>query len=223
MITVVMLNYARPRNALFNLHAYSSYSIVKDIFCFNNGAPLTEAGRLPRKCVLVQASKNLGLYPRFATASLAATEAVFHTDDDLILPERTLAALYSSWAQAKGSCHGLFGRIAYPTYKLGNVFGPVEVLLTRALMCSRRVNNLALSSTDFFSDLRGKPHGNGEDIILSFAGMAASKHLNLAYRLPARDHGGKEHFAIHRSWPGHLEHRRRIVSRCRKVFFGQAA
>ncbi len=39
MITVVMLNFARPRNALFNLQTYSSYRIVKDILCFNNGSP----------------------------------------------------------------------------------------------------------------------------------------------------------------------------------------
>ena len=223
MITVVMLNFARPRNALFNLQTYSSYRIVKDILCFNNGAPLPPGTRLPRKCVLMEASKDLGLYSRFAAASLATTEAVFHTDDDLIAPEKTLETLYSYWSRAKSSCHGLYGRVAYPTYNFGNVFGPVEVLLTRALMCSRRVNNIALSATDLFNDLAGKPRGNGEDIILSFAGMAASKHLNLAYRLPAKNHAGEEPFAIHRSWPDHLEHRRRVVARCRRVFFGQAA
>ncbi|HKD08959.1 MAG TPA: hypothetical protein VKB79_23855 [Bryobacteraceae bacterium] len=221
MITVVMLNFARPRNALFNLQTYSSYRIVKDILCFNNGAPLV-SGRLPRKCVLMEASKDLGLYSRFAAASLATTDAVFHTDDDLIVPEKTLEALYSYWFRAKSSCHGLYGRVAYPTYKYGNVFGPVEVLLTRAMMCSRRVNNIALSATELFNDLRGKPRGNGEDIILSFAGMAASKRLNLAYRLPAKNHAGEEPFAIHRM-PDHLEHRRLIVSRCRRVFFGQTA
>jgi len=222
MITLVMLNFARPRNALFNLQTYSSYRIVKDIFCFNNGAPLAPGRHLPRKCVLVEASKDLGLYSRFAVASLATTDAVFHTDDDLILPEQTLGALYSYWARSKDSCHGLFGRKAYPTYSYGNVFGPVEVLLTRALMCSRRVNNIALAATDRFNDLKGKPCGNGEDIILSFAGMAASKRMNLAYKLPAKNHAGEEPFAIHR-WPDHLEHRKRVVSRCRRVFFGQAA
>lgn len=169
----------------------------------------------------MEASKNLGVYARLAAASLATTDVVFHTDDDLIVPEYTLLALFSYWSRAKSSCHGLFGRVAYPTYKLGNVLGPVEVLLTRALMCSRRVNNIALSATDLFDDLKGKPRGNGEDIILSFAGMAASKHLNFAYPLPAKNHGGEDHFAIHRSWPDHLEHRRRVVSRCRRVFFGQ--
>jgi hypothetical protein len=219
MLTVVMLNWARPRSALKNLRAYSSYAIVKNVMCFNNGAPLPRAGLSP-KTVIVESSENLGVYPRMAVASLATTDAIFHTDDDLLLPERSLAALYAYWRAAKANCHGLYGRIAYPTYRFGNVYGPVEVLLTRALLCSRRVNNLALSSIDCFEDLRAKPRGNGEDIIISFASMAASRRLNVAYPLPAENHGGNDRAAIHRSWSGYLEHRRRVVARCRRVFFG---
>jgi hypothetical protein len=217
VLTIVTLNWARPELLLGNLRLYAGYGIVDRVLCFNNGVAL-KAGRLPPKCVVVEASEDLGLYSRLAIASLSRTEAVFHTDDDLRVPESTLAALYSCWLGAPGACHGLFGRIARPRYQPGNVYGPVEVVLTRAMMCGRRVNNAALSATPLFEDLRGAPHGNGEDIILSFAAMATSRTLNLAYSLPSHDHQPPDETAIHRRWNGHFEHRQLMVERCRKVF-----
>ena len=216
MLTIVTLNYARPDSLIENLHAYASYGLVDRVICFNNGRPL-KAPLLPKKCLLVQASENVGLYPRFAMGALARTQAVFHTDDDIQIPEQTLHSLYVCWQSAQDSCHGLHGRVARPTYQLGNVFGNVEVVLTRAVLCSRRVNNAALSATIYFDDLVGKPAGNGEDIILSFASMATSRRLNFAYALPARDHKVDPSTAIH-SWTGHVKHRQAVVSRCRQVF-----
>lgn len=216
MLTIVTLNYARPRPLLENLHAYARYGLVDRIICFNNGAALDPA-RLPAKCLLVQSSQNLGVYPRYSMGALATTQAILHTDDDILLPEDTLRALFSCWRSAPDSCHGLHGRTARPTYQLGDVFGQVEVVLTRALLCSRLVNNAALAATIYFDDLTGVPRGNGEDIILSFAGMAASRHLNFAYPLRAKDHPVEPGASIH-SWAGHLAHRRAVVSRCRQVF-----
>jgi|SRR5664279_3512908 len=223
MLTVVMLNWARPYYALRNIHLYASYSLVKHVLCFNNGAPLVHSSQLPKKCVLVESSANMGVTSRLAIASLASTEAIFHTDDDLAVPENTMRVLYDRWTNAKSSCHGIYGRVAYPTYKFGNVFGPVEVVLTRAVVCSLRVNNLALSVTDLFNDLPAKPKGNGEDIILSFAALAASKKANAAYPLKATNYPGCDDVAIHKMWSGHLDHRTRVVTRCREIFFGRHA
>jgi hypothetical protein len=217
MLTVVTLNWARPYYLITNLRRYASYRIVDQVLCFNNG-PALKVGRLPQKCVLVEASENMGVYPRLALASLARTDVIFHTDDDICVPETTLEILLGSWRHAPGSCHGLHGRVARPKYQLGDVFGPVEIVLTRALLCSRRVNNTALSSTPLFDDIVGVPRGNGEDIILSFAAMAMSRSLNFAYRLDAEDHPVDADTAIHRRWPGHIKHRQRVVRRCRKVF-----
>jgi hypothetical protein len=217
MLTVVTLNWARPEYLVANLHRYASYRIVDRVLCFNNGAGL-KVRKLPRKCVLVEATANLGLYTRLALASLARTEVIFHTDDDIWVPEPTLEALLTSWRQIPGSCHGLYGRVARPTYQMGNVFGPVEIVLTRAVLCSRQVNNAALSSTPLFDDIAGVPHGNGEDIILSFAAMATSRSLNFAYPLHAENHPVADGTAIHQLWAGHLDHRRKVVRRCRKIF-----
>jgi hypothetical protein len=218
MITVIILNWARPQNTVANLNRYASYRLVSQILCFNNGPSLRRFGPLPQKCVLVEASRDLGLYSRFAAASLAKTDAVLHTDDDIFVPEATVEALYKFWRGAPHCCHGLFGRSVRPVYQTNNVFGPVEVVLTRALICSRMTNNWALSAVHLFDDLRSEPHGNGEDIILSFAAMALSRTLNFVHRLPSQDYPDYTENAIHRRCPNHLQHRQSVASRCRQVF-----
>lgn len=224
MLTVVLLNWARPENVLRNIGMYAGFSIVKQVICFNNGAPLA-CDKLPPKAVLIEASQDVGLYSRFAAASLATTEAVLHTDDDLFVPEPTLSHLYHSWLQRPGNCHGLYGRSVHQGYDPRDAFGEVEVVLTRALVCSRRISVAASHATPRFEDLACEPVGNGEDIILSFAAMADSRQPNRSYPLPHVNYpgfGGKDDAAkstaIHLRWPGHRAHRGRVVERCREVF-----
>lgn len=218
MLTIVTLNWARPECTLRNLATYATYAAVDRIICFNNGARLAFPSRLPAKCLLVEASENIGVLPRLAMGALAATPAILHTDDDLLLPESTIYRLLNCWQAAPASCHGIFGRRAYPRYVAGNVFGAVEVVLTRALMCSPDVNNRALSVSTRFDDLGGVPRGNGEDIMLSFAAMSLSGSLNFAHPLPVHNYADQDAVAIHRQWRGHFEHRQRVVQRCREIF-----
>jgi hypothetical protein len=218
MITIVTLNWARPENTIANLRQYAAYPAVQQVLCFNNGPPLRRPRNLSTKCVILEASRDLGLYSRLAAAALARTDAIFHTDDDIVVPEVTLMRLMEAWIRSPHSCHGLHGRRARPSYQRENAIGPVEIVLTRALMCSRQVSSFALSATHYFDDLPSVPEGNGEDIILSFAAMAATRCFNMAYALPSAEYvRGTEH-AIHRRWPEHFAHRSRIVARCRGVF-----
>jgi hypothetical protein len=212
-----MLNWARPAYTVANLCRYDSYSVVSQVLCFNNGPSLRGLASIPKKCTLIEASRDVGLYSRLAAASLAGTDAIFHTDDDLAVPETTMRALFEAWQKARLCCHGLYGRVVRPVYQRGNAFGQVEVVLTRALLCSRLVNNAALSAVHLFEDLVSVPRGNGEDIILSFAAMASSRSLNYAYRLPSEEFP-RDGYAIHRRWPSHFKHRESVVSRCREVF-----
>jgi hypothetical protein len=218
MITVVTLNWARPANTVLNLRRYAAYRSVSQILCFNNGPSLSLMGKLPEKCVLIESTRDLGLHTRLATASLASTEALFHTDDDIVVPEATIYSLYAALQQAPRCCHGLYGREVRPVYQTANVFGPVEVVLTRAVMCSRTTNNAALAAMPYFHDLESVPRGNGEDIILSFAAMASSRMLNIAYPLPSKNYSDETGCAIHQRWPRHLAHRQSVVTRCRQLF-----
>lgn len=230
MLTVVMLNWRRPHNVLQNLRHYAAFNIVHRVICFNNGPRLRYHGRLPDNVVVIEASQDLGLYSRLATGALATTSAVFHTDDDLLVPESSLMALYDRWCEEPNSCHGLHGRNAVTEYDPKNQFGRVDIVLTRALICSRAVNDVALAATPYFADLGSVPVGNGEDIILSFAASFLSGVRNAAYDLsyveqPDRndDAAGVAVVAIHKRWPGHLQHRTNVVVRCRNVFGGASA
>jgi hypothetical protein len=218
MLTIVTLNWARPGCTIRNLEAYSTYTAVNQIICFNNGPRLKFTPRLPPKCLLVEASENVGVSVRMAMGALAATPAILHTDDDLLLPESTIYRLLNCWQSAPLSCHGIFGRRAYPRYVPGNIFGAVEVVLTRALMCSPDVNNRALSHSSRFEDLGGVPRGNGEDIMLSFAAMSLSGTLNFAHQLPVYNYENQDAVAIHQTWSGHFAHRQRVVEHCRQIF-----
>ena len=113
MLTVVMLNWTRPEYVIQNINRYASYKVVESVLCFNNGATLKCSAGLPPKCILIESSRDLGLYSRFAAASLARTKAIFYTDDDLWVPEATLEALYAAWQGSPSSCHGLHGRAVY--------------------------------------------------------------------------------------------------------------
>ncbi len=218
MLTIVTLNWARSACTVRNLETYSTYAAVDQIICFNNGPKLNFTPHLPAKCLLVEASNNVGVTARMAMGALAATPAILHTDDDLLLPESTIYRLLNCWQAAPSSCHGIFGRRAHPRYVAGNVFGPVEVVLTRALLCSTEVNNLALSASARFDDLGGVPRGNGEDIILSFAAMSLSGSLNHAHPMPVFNYANQDAVAIHQTWSRHFEHRERVVNRCRQIF-----
>lgn len=225
MITVVILNWMRPARVLENIAAYAQHPLVAQVICFNNGAALTLPAALAETATLISASKDLGLYSRFAAASLARTEAIFHTDDDLIVPPETLTKLHEAWRAAPDSCHGLQGRDVSNGYLAAERWGRVEMVLTRAVMCSRAVNNRALDNSRLFDDLAGQPHGNGEDIILSFSAMQVSRELNYAHQWDYEDyadcHGetpGPDAIGINKRWAGHYPHRERIVARCRELW-----
>ena len=124
MLTIVTLNWARPACTKHNLEAYAAYAGVDQVICFNNGPRLEFTPRLPKRCLLVEASANVGVTARMAMGALAATPAILHVDDDLLLPESTIYRLLNCWQSAPMSCHGIFGRRAHPRYTPGNVFGP---------------------------------------------------------------------------------------------------
>jgi len=78
--------WARPANTLLNIHRYASY-LWSAGSLLQQWSVVKHANTLPEKCVLIEASSDLGLYSRFAAGSLARTEAIFHADDDIGIPE----------------------------------------------------------------------------------------------------------------------------------------
>jgi len=216
-LTAILLNWKRPDNVRRIVQEYERYAAITRIVVFNNGARLD--GLRSSKLVLVEASSNMGLYPRFAMAGLAQTEAIFHTDDDLLVPEGTLLTLYDHWTRAPFTCQGVQGRRADERgYNGENVWGEVEVVLTRALVSHRITNLRALELTPRFADLACVPMGNGEDILLSFVASSLSGRKNMAHKLPFQELPDKgRSVAISVCWPDHYKHRSAVVRRCLRV------
>lgn len=224
MITLVMLHWARPAHVIELLSRYSRYRAVSEVILFANSPPPLLADVRPAPTV-IHSNRDLGLYTRFAAAALAANACVLLVDDDLAVPEETVEHLLDRWRRDPAVCHGLFGRDVSRGYEPRDTFGEVEVLLTRCVMTGRDVCIHALQHVHAFDDMPCEPQGNGEDIVLSFSAMARSGRRNRAYPLsfeempdcvPAQT--GRKEVAINRRWPGHFEHRARLVERCRRHF-----
>lgn len=217
-----MLCWERVDNVIKIINQYSSYKVINEIIIFNNN----NRHRLPQmdcdKIVVIESSKDLGLFSRFAAAGLASNECIMHCDDDLIIPEDTVNDLYKQWKSNPSICHGTQGRIVMNEYNLTNVFGRVHIILTRCMLTSRTNCLRSLQFSNKFADLTCEPKGNGEDIILSFISISRSGELNICHELPYKDfpetlEDSDKSIAISKRWGKHVEHRTNVVKRCRDL------
>jgi hypothetical protein len=215
MITAVILNWKRADNVVRIVDGWRAGGIVTEAIVWNNNP----AERFRHNWAkVINAEQDMGLYTRFAAACLAGHECILIQDDDLELPEDSLRSLCEAWRQDPDVLHGLFGRRpnAEGRYDPRNVVsGDVPVVLTRALVASRRY------AADFFDVARqfeviqreGKPAGNGEDILFSYTAMRYSGRLNCVHRLPVTELPAPD--SIHsRNWSAHLAHRSRLICAC---------
>ncbi|NWJ53084.1 MAG: hypothetical protein HXX14_19715 [Bacteroidetes bacterium] len=222
MISLVMLSWERIDNIIYNINQYSTYKLIDEIIVFNNNNKHTLRNIENSKLTLIESSKDLGLYSRFAAAGLARNECIMHCDDDLFIPELTINKLYEYWSKYPALCHGTQGRLIINDYNQNEVFGEVQIALTRCLLVSRTNCLSAFKFSLCFEDLCGVPKGNGEDIMLSFIAMHNSGKLNRSYNLPYLDYFEKDnedhlHVAICKRWNQHIEHRTKIVRRCKDL------
>jgi len=220
MISLVMLSWNRVENVINNVSKYSAYKLIDEIIVFNNNNKFNLHCIENSKVILIQSSKNMGFYPRFAAAGLAKNKCIMYCDDDLFIPEETVNKLYELWSESPELCHGTQGRFVVNDYNMKEVFGEVQIVLTRCILVSR-INCLsAFKFTIDFDDFYSEPKGNGEDIILSFISMSKSGKLNRSYDLPFYDYIDTNDvdglpIATCRRWKQHEEHRTKIVKRCK--------
>lgn len=218
MISVVLLSWQRIPAVRRICAQLAGYGLVDEVIVWNNN-PAEHLALPGPKMRVINSSRDLGLFTRFAAASLARNPCILFHDDDLDAPEAVLNQLYVEWARRPGVCHTLFGRnsSAAGQYTTDLAFGPVEIALTRYTMVDRKICAHALAHTPRFTDLPGVPVGNGEDIILSYAAMDIAGRPNQAHRLPANELG-QDAASIHLRYPAHIAHRTQIIARCREVF-----
>jgi hypothetical protein len=211
-LTIIILNWKRKENVLRLIETYKEIS--KIIIVNNNPESIIES----KDVIIVNSSEDLGLFSRFAIATLVDTDAVAFVDDDLELPFESLEFLYKKWEQEPDVLHSMVGRgIVDGNYAKVPVYGQCPIVLTRAMITTPQMCALTLAhAKDFNKEVGGEPVGNGEDILISFVATFLSNKPNKAYQiavteLPA-DH------SIFKRVSNHYPHRTNVVKWCLERF-----
>ncbi len=212
MLTLVILNWKRPKNVTRIVETQRHYRAIERIIVWNNNPDMPFESE---HAEVLNCDSDMGLFSRFTAAAMADTDAVMIQDDDLLVPKATVDELYEQWRREPGVIHGTFGRnIEGKVYRAKNEFGRTDIVLTRCLVVHRDHCLAVLEKRHLFADLPGVPVGNGEDIILSAVAFNKSGRGNRTYRLPTTEL--PQPHAISK-WRGHLNHRTQIVRRCIEV------
>jgi len=218
-LSLILLNWKRTNELKKIVKEYHKYDLVGEIIIWNNN-PDIHLELNYEKTRIINSSEDFGLFTRFAAASLSKYPCILYHDDDIIAPYETIKTLFYNWNNKPNICHSAFGRNPKGgKYSMDTRFGPVEIMLTRFVMVHRSICVHALSKTPKFTDIPGKPEGNGEDIILSYAAIDLSGKLNRAYELETKDLIQDDEYAINKRFPEHIAHRTKIIKRCRQVFY----
>ena len=223
-ITGVVLNWTRPDNVVQIVNGWRDSGIIEGIVWNNNSAaPLVLDGWAQ----VINASEDFGLYTRFAAASMARNECVLIQDDDICLPPKSIASLYAAWQSDPDILHGIFGRMpdAFGRYLIEDrIEASVPIVLTRALLAHRRYALQFFEFAPAFEELqrRGRPYGQGEDIIFSYAVMRRSGRLNRVHRLPVVELPSPNAINL-RNRREHLAHRTLIMRACIAEILKEAA
>lgn len=209
MLTLIMPSWKRPDQAAAILQQQRQYELISRVICWNNNPDVHL--QIPGvECI--NCDRDQTLYTRFAAAALASTDIVLLQDDDLVVPESSINRLYEHWRAEPGVIHGTQGRnVAGGVYRAIDVFGPVDIVLTRCLVMHRDLCLEALRYWPFFRDLPG----DGEDIVLSAAAYNRTRRPHRAHELPYTNLA--EPHAISGK-PDHVRNRTKFVTRSIEVF-----
>jgi hypothetical protein len=216
MISVVILNWKRPKLMRKAINALRKSKLVSEIIVWNNNPKVRFRAR--RDVTIINCNRDLGLFTRFAAASLAKNSAILFQDDDVVLQPKMIQTLYKNWKKDPEVCHAAFGRICWTgPYQTRNRWGEVDVVLTTAVLVHARICLRTAINAKLFADLPGSPVGNGEDIILSYTAISMSGRPNKTYPLDLWREYQDPRISISMREPTHMPHRTRVLRRCRKL------
>lgn len=143
----------------------------------------------------VQTNEELGMALRFYYCQRAENPWVIHIDDDMELDESAINELVYYMQLDPHRIVGHYGR-NYNFWKVPHrhgydfatkLSGPVEVILTKALIMERIICDEFMKHVHLVDDLvlHAKPKWNGEDI---FASLVANHYYNVPWKGPFRNY-----------------------------------
>jgi hypothetical protein len=188
-ITVVIMNYKRPDNILNKiLPYYESIPAINQIVivnCLQSTSISCVSSKT--KCVdEFNTNERYGVFTRFIAAQkYSKNDCILFTDDDVIIPSRTMSIVYQKWRENTLRVVGAEGRRLYKNvysneleYKPNLFYGEVDIVLTSCCMTSLKNVELACQHELLLRDYAEgtKTRWNGEDIYLS---LLSKIHLNV--------------------------------------------
>ena len=220
MLSVVILNWDRLHHVKRIVEKYQSYPDVREVLVVNSN-PDAEFPSVD-KLTVMQTTRDFGLDSRFAAAAMAATDQVLLQDDDILLPQKTVAALSDASRREPMRLHGLFGRNPNSENEYALFYertsAVAEIILTRAVVAWQsqiseffpaRTRTPIIAARRRHREFQTNPH-NGEDIIFSYAVSAATGERHRVHDFEVEELHGMG-LGISETGSGHYEFRTEIM------------
>lgn len=200
-ITLILLNWKRPRNASQIINTYLPFRRINEIILWNNNPECKF--KIHHRKIKYFESQNHFTISRYAAAFFASNGDIMFHDDDLILKEEQIERLFEAHLEHPHSIVGCFGRnLKNGVYVKEYSFGKVDVVLGRVMLFQRTLMSNFIKNCPPF-------HGALEDDILfclSQTEKPIAINVGAVKELPKR-------YALSKR-PYHLNRRQEMVEYC---------
>ena len=175
MFSLILLNYNRPANIVKIVDKMKHYNFIDEIIVSNGNEKMCVTIHDKKVKVFQDYGYINDIYSldrRFISGMRAKNENLIIMDDDLIIEKEELAKLIKEYTKDTERLVGPFCRNFNQKtgYKQGDVYDEVDIVLTRLLLCQKKMCSLFFLCKPLVEPIykTGIPYGNGEDICFSF-------------------------------------------------------
>ena len=184
MFSLILLNYKRPQNVQKIVDAMKDFACINEII-ISNGDVANSINYIDEKVKIYDDYNDLnGVYSlelRFICGLRATNENIIIMDDDVYIVEDEFNKLVAEYHRNPNRIVGYFGRNIDKGYNGENAVGDVDIVLTRLLVCQKKLCSLFFICKPMIEHIykKGEPYGNGEDIFFSFIGSIYYKRKHV--------------------------------------------
>jgi hypothetical protein len=198
--TAILLSWRRPHNLPPIIEALAGSPRIGEIMLWNNNPEV----RLDFPGVtVINSPRNFLCFARYSLVPLAAHDTIWFQDDDLLLSNAQLEAMYAAYLPDPSRIYGRVGRnLVDGLYSADDVYGDCDIVLGQTMLFHRNLLHYA------FTPLGALPPDLAEDDII-FSLATARRHLAVEVG-PIEDLGMDDGVALWRR-PDHFERRQRAV------------
>jgi hypothetical protein len=188
MYSLIILNWKRPNNTIRIINNMKKFKFINEIIISNGNLEYSIYIK-DKKIKIYNDYENINsiysLDQRFICGLRARNKDIIIIDDDLYIEENELTKILIEYNKNKNRIVGCFGRnLNNGLYKFQNIFGDVDIILTRLLVCQKKLCSLFFICKPLIENIykEGIPYGNGEDIFFSFISTIYLKNKNYSLK-----------------------------------------